>query len=103
MGGIGAFGFITAKQQVLVYGVNNISTLDPERVKKLEQDVQQLTGLQQSVANCEDILAKNKDRYPTLANLDKVLKEQNKQLVKDVGEIQKAIEFFENYNPNNKK
>ncbi|MDR0462228.1 MAG: hypothetical protein LBG88_02755 [Christensenellaceae bacterium] len=94
---------MVAKQQVLVYGVNNISTLDPERVKKLEQDVQQLTGLQQSVANCEDILAKNKDRYPTLANLDRVLKEQNKQLVKDLDEVQKAIEFFENYVPGNKK
>ena len=86
---------IIAKQQVLVYGVNNITELNPERVKKLEQDVQQLSGLQQSVANCEDILLKNKDRYPTLENLSKVLTQQNKQLRGDIEEIEQAISFFE--------
>jgi hypothetical protein len=64
-------------------------------VKKLEQDVQQLTGLQQSVANCEDILNKNRDRYPTLANLDRVLRSQNKQLLADIDEMNHAIVFFE--------
>jgi len=83
----------------LVYGVNNITTLDPERVKKLEQDVKQLTGLQQSVANCEEILAKNKDRFPTLVNLDKVLKTQNSQIQSDIEELQESIKFFEDYVP----
>jgi len=86
---------IVARQQVLVYGVNNITTLDPERVKKLEQDVQQLTGLQQSVANCEDIMHKNRDRFPTLENLDKVLRGQNRQIRSDIEEYEKAISFFE--------
>jgi len=86
---------IVAKQQVLVYGVNNITELDPERIKKLEQDIQQLSGLQQSVANCEDILTRNKDRFPTLENLNKVLQSQNKQLLSDIEEIQMAVEFFE--------
>jgi hypothetical protein len=90
---------VVAKQQVLVYGVNNITTLDPERVKKLEQDVKQLTGLQSSVANCEEILAKNKDRFPTLVNLDKVLKTQNSQIQSDIEELQESIKFFENYVP----
>jgi hypothetical protein len=93
---------IVAKQQVLVYGVNNITSLDPERVKKLEQDVKQLTGLQQSVANCEEILNKNKDRYPTLHSLDKVLKQQNSQLLSDIDEINQTIKFFESYTPNKK-
>lgn len=87
---------VVARQQVLVYGVNNITKLDPERIKKLEQDVQQLSGLQQSVANCEDILSKNKDRFPTLENLDRVLQSQNKQLLSDIEEMQLAIDFLEN-------
>jgi len=87
---------IVAKQQVIIYGVNNITNLDPERVKKLEIDVKQLTGLQQSVANCQDIMHKNRDRFPTLENLDKVLKGQNRQLVSDIEEYRTAIEFFEN-------
>jgi len=85
---------IIAKQEVLVYGVNNISTVDPERIKKLEQDVKQLTGLQQSVANCETILNKNKDRYPTLENLDRVLRAQNEQIHRDLEEVKSAMAMF---------
>ena len=85
---------IVAKQEVLVYGVNNISTVDPERIKKLEQDVKQLTGLQQSVANCETILNKNKDRYPTLENLDRVLRAQNEQIRHDLEEVKSAMAMF---------
>ncbi|MCM1404196.1 MAG: hypothetical protein NC133_01655 [Prevotella sp.] len=85
---------IVAKQEVLVYGVNNISTVDPERIKKLEQDIKQLTGLQQSVANCETILNKNKDRYPTLENLDKVLRAQNEQIHRDLEEVKAAMAMF---------
>lgn len=85
---------IVAKQEVLVYGVNNISTVEPERIKKLEQDIKQLTGLQQSVANCETILNKNKDRYPTLENLDRVLRAQNEQIHRDIEEVKSAMEMF---------
>jgi len=85
---------IVAKQEVLVYGVNNISTVDPERIKKLEQDIKQLSGLQQSVANCETILNKNKDRYPTLENLDKVLRAQNEQIRRDLDEVKSAMAMF---------
>ena len=86
---------IVAKQQVLVYGVNNIANLDPERVKKLEVDVQQLTGLQQSVAKCEDIMHRNRDRFPTLENLDRVLKSQHSQITVDITRYEEAIVFFE--------
>lgn len=85
---------IVAKQEVLVYGVNNISTVEPERIKKLEQDIKQLTGLQQSVANCETILNKNKDRYPTLENLDRVLRAQNEQIHRDIEEVKSAMAMF---------
>ncbi len=85
---------IVAKQEVLVYGVNNISTVEPERIKKLEQDIKQLTGLQQSVANCETILNKNKDRYPTLENLDCVLRAQNEQIHRDIDEVKSAMAMF---------
>ena len=85
---------IVAKQEVLVYGVNNISTVDPERIKKLEQDIKQLSGLQQSVANCETILNKNKDRYPTLENLDRVLRAQNEQIRRDLEEVKSAMAMF---------
>jgi len=85
---------IVAKQEVLVYGVNNISTVEPERIQKLEQDIKQLTGLQQSVANCETILNKNKDRYPTLENLDRVLRAQNEQIHRDLEEVKSAMAMF---------
>jgi len=92
---------IVAKQQVMVYGVNNITTLDPERIKKLKQDTDQVAGLRTSVANCEDIMARNKDRYPTLASLDRVLKSTNEQIRTDIKEVEEAIMFFENYVPGN--
>jgi hypothetical protein len=85
---------IIAKQEVLVYGVNNIATVEPERIKKLEQDVKQLSALQQSVGNCETILNKNKDRYPTLENLDKVLRAQNEQIKADIEEVKTAMAIF---------
>jgi hypothetical protein len=85
---------IIAKQEVIVYGVNNITTVDPSRIKKLEQDVKQLSALQQSIANCETIINKNKDRYPTLENLDKVLHAQNAQIKADIEEVKAAMLIF---------
>jgi chromosome segregation ATPase len=85
---------IIAKQEVIVYGVNNITTVDPARIKKLEQEVKQLSALQQSIANCETILNKNKDRYPTLENLDKVLHSQNDQIKADIEEVKAAMTIF---------
>ncbi|MDR0976108.1 MAG: hypothetical protein LBM01_04110 [Christensenellaceae bacterium] len=86
---------IVAKQQVVIYGVNNISDVDPARLEKLEKDTKQLAKLQQSVANCEEIMAKNKDRYPALENLDKVLRAQNLQITTDIEEAKLAMEMFE--------
>ena len=63
-------------------------------IKKLEQDIKQLSGLQQSVANCETILNKNKDRYPTLENLDRVLRAQNEQIRRDLEEVKSAMAMF---------
>ncbi|MDR0383812.1 MAG: hypothetical protein LBH47_00600 [Christensenellaceae bacterium] len=85
---------IVAKQQVLIYGVNNIANVEPERIKKLEADTKQLEGLQQSVANCQMILDKNKDRYPTLENLDRVLRAQNAQIRADIEEVNAAATLF---------
>ncbi|MCL2621517.1 MAG: hypothetical protein FWD32_00590 [Firmicutes bacterium] len=82
---------IVAKQQVLVYGVNNKMNLDPERIKKLEEDTQQLEGLQKSVTSCEEIMYRNRDRYPTLENMYNILTTQGKNIKADIEELEARI------------
>ena len=85
---------VVAKQKVALYGVN-ASKIDPVKKEKLNESLKQLAELKDSVEHCQEIIKKNKDRYP-------ILEKNNKLIVKHIAKIQeeidtctKAIEYYD--------
>ena len=71
---------LVAKQKVVLYGVNNYSDIDEEKAKKLAEDLDHLDGLKLSVASCQEVMAKNAERYPLLEKMYNILSSQNEQI-----------------------
>lgn len=87
---------LVAKQKLKIYGVNNTDNIDEEKVKLLEEEVQVLKKLKESVHKCEEILEQNKDRYPVLENSNRILTRHVDSLKKEMEAVQKELEWFEN-------
>ena len=64
--------------------------------KELSEDLELLDALRLSVKQCEEIMEKNKDRFPILERANRILKEQNKQIKEDIAEVKFALEKFKN-------
>ena len=86
---------LVAKQKLKIYGVNNVEDIDPDKKKKLEEEVEILTNLKDSVRSCELILKQNKDRYPVLERENALLTKHVETLKKDIETIKKAIAYYE--------
>lgn len=82
---------IVAKQNTLLYGVNNYVDIDDEKAKKLTEEHELLEGLRMSVKNCEELLEKNKDRLPVLEQAYNILNENKDQIEKDIADCEQAI------------
>ena len=87
---------LVAKQKVVLYGVNNYSDIDEEKAKKLAEDLDLLDGLKLSVQHCEEVMDKNKERYPLLEKIFNILSSQNTELKDTIKELQEAIEELKN-------
>lgn len=81
---------IVAKQKVLLFGVNNY-VADPEKQKKLEQDLDVLDALRLSVKHCEDVMKENEDRYPILEKTHDILAETVADIKSDIEVVQDKI------------
>ena len=86
---------IVAKQKLKIYGVNNAEDIDSEKLAKLNEEVQVLTNLKDSVHQCEVVLKQNKDRYPVLERTNKILTRRVESLNKDIASIHKLIEWYD--------
>lgn len=82
-----------AKQKVALYGVKS-SKVDPEKKAKLDENLQTLAELKDSVAHCEDVIRKNKDRYPVLEKNYNLLNKQILRINDDIKVCNKAIEYY---------
>ena len=80
-----------AKQKVMLYGVNNYADIDEEKAKKLAEDLDLYDGLKLSVQHCEEVMAKNKERYPLLEKIYDLLTSQNAEIKEDIKKLQEAI------------
>lgn len=83
---------LVAKQKVVLYGVNNYADIDEEKAKKLAEDLDLLDGLKLSVQHCEEVMAKNAERYPLLKRMYEVLKRQNTELKDEIKSLKEEIE-----------
>lgn len=82
-----------AKQKVALYGVNS-NKIDDAKKAKLNENVQSLIELKDSVAHCEDVIRKNKDRYPVLQKNYTLLTKQITRINDDVRVCEKAIDYY---------
>lgn len=86
---------IVAKQKVVLYGVNNYVDIDEEKAKKLSEELDLLEGLRLSVQHCEEVMQKNKDRYPILESANKFLVRSQTQLKEDIADIENKLALLD--------
>lgn len=82
-----------AKQKVALYGVNS-RNVDPAKKEKLDENLQSLAELKDSVQHCEEVIRKNKDRYPILEKNNKLITKQIERINDDIKVCNKAIEYY---------
>ena len=82
-----------AKQKVALYGVNS-TKVDPVKKAKLDENLQALSELKDSVEHCEEVIKKNKDRYPVLEKNNKLILKQINRINEDIKTCEKAISYY---------
>ena len=82
-----------AKQKVALYGVNS-TKVDPAKKAKLDENLASLSELKDSVEHCEEVIRKNKDRYPVLEKNNKLLTKQIDRINDDIKTCEKAISYY---------
>ena len=82
-----------AKQKVALYGVNS-TKVDPVKKAKLDENLQTLSELKDSVEHCEEVIKKNKDRYPVLEKNNKLILKQISRINEDIKTCEKAISYY---------
>ena len=85
---------VVAKQKVALYGVNS-TKVDPAKKAKLDENLASLTELKDSVAHCEEVIKKNKDRYPILERTNKFLVKSNSEIKEDIAKIEAQLKEIE--------
>ena len=86
-----------AKQKVALYGVNS-RNVDPAKKEKLDENLQALAELKDSVQHCEEIIKKNKDRYPVIEKNNKLINKQLQRINDDIKVCEKALEYYKKNN-----
>ncbi|MBR4124078.1 MAG: hypothetical protein IKR12_00750 [Clostridia bacterium] len=81
---------VVAKQKVVLFGVNNY-VVDPEKEKKLSEDLDVLDALRLSVQHCEEVMKENEDRYPILEKTNGILTKQVEELKSDIADLDARI------------
>ena len=82
-----------AKQKVAVYGVNS-TKIDPNKKAKLDENLATYAELKDSVSHCEEVIKKNKDRYPVIEKNHKLITKQIDRINEDIKTCEKAISYY---------
>lgn len=82
-----------AKQKVALYGVNSQKN-DPAKKAKLDENLSTYAELKDSVSHCEEVIKKNKDRYPVLEKNYNLINKQITRINEDIKTCEKAISYY---------
>ena len=82
-----------AKQKVALYGVNS-SKIDPTKKAKLDENLASYAELKDSVSHCEEVIKKNKDRYPVIEKNHKLITKHIDRINEDIKVCEKAISYY---------
>ena len=66
--------------------------------EKLDENLRVLAELKDSVQHCEEVIKKNKDRYPILENNNKLITKHIQRINDDMKVCEKAIEYYKKNN-----
>ena len=91
---------IVAKQRTVLFGVNNYMEIDNEKAKELDEELELLEGLKLSVQHCEDVMEKNKERYPILERANNFLVKTRNDLRADIKELEDRLAQIESEEQN---
>ncbi len=83
-----------AKQKIAMYGVNT-TKVDPAKKAKLDENLKALMELKSSVDHCEEIIKKNKDRYPVLEKNNQLITKTITRIQEDIKLCKKALAFYD--------
>ena len=86
-----------AKQKIALYGVNAPKNIDPEKKKKLDEELAVLKELKDSVLHCEEVIKQNADRFPILEKTNKLLTKQVDRLSKEIETVKEAIKWYDEH------
>ena len=84
---------VVAKQKVALYGVNS-KNVDPAKKAKLDENLQALAELKDSVQHCEEIIKKNKDRYPVIEKNNQLIMKHIERINDEIKICEKAIDYY---------
>ena len=76
-----------------LYGVTS-TKVDPVKKAKLDENLSSLAELKDSVEHCEEVIKKNKDRYPVLEKNNKLILRQIDRINEDMKVCEKAISYY---------
>lgn len=88
---------VVAKQKIALYGVNAPKNVDPEKKKKLDEEMAILKELKDSVLHCEEVIKQNADRFPILEKTNKLLTKQVDRLTKEIETVKEAIKWYDEH------
>lgn len=88
---------VVAKQKIALYGVNAPKNIDPEKKKKLDEEMAILKELKDSVLHCEEVINQNADRFPILEKTNKLLTKQVDRLTKEIETVKEAIKWYDEH------
>ncbi len=87
---------IVAKQKLALYGVNKSGNVDEKKKIKLEENVNELKELKDSIFECEKVINQNKDRFPVLEKNHKLVLKQIKRINDDIQHTKESLEWYDN-------
>lgn len=82
-----------AKQKVALYGVNS-KNVDASKKAKLDENLQALAELKDSVQHCEEIIKKNKDRYPVIEKNNQLITKHIDRINEEMKICEKALDYY---------
>lgn len=88
---------VVAKQKIALFGVNAPKNVDPEKKKKLDEEMALLKELKDSVLHCEEVINQNADRFPILEKTNKLLTKQVDRLTKEIETVNEAIKWYDEH------
>ena len=66
-----------------------------EKKEKLNESLKQLAELKDSVEHCQEIIKKNKDRYPILEKNNKLIVRHIAKIQEEIDNCNKSIEYYD--------